>query len=113
MRRWKWPLMEIMGTADIKTSNVYGDESCHLERDRIPVMVWGAVLCEKQFVPDLSERIRAIKVEHGIKSDFEAKWTKVSPARADFYLALTERVEALQRGDRLIGTARAGDDVYW
>ena len=90
MRRWKWPLMEIMGMADIKTINVYCDESCHLERDRIPVMVWGAVLCEKQFVPGLSERIRAIKVEHGFKSDFEVKWTKASPARADFYLALTD-----------------------
>ena len=83
--------------ADIKTINVYCDESCHLERDRIPVMVWGAVLCEKQFVPDLSERIRAIKVEHGLKSDFEAKWTKVSPARADFYLALTDLFLADER----------------
>ena len=76
--------------ADVKTINVYCDESCHLERDRIPVMVWGAVSCEKQYVPDLSERIRAIKAEYGFKSDFEAKWTKVSPAKADFYLALTD-----------------------
>ncbi len=76
--------------ADIKDINVYCDESCHLEYDHIPVMVWGAVLCEGRQVPDLSERIRAIKVEHGLKSDFEVKWTKVSPAKMDFYLALTD-----------------------
>ena len=76
--------------ADVKTINVYCDESCHLERDRIPVMVWGAVSCERRYVPDLSERIRAIKAEYGFRSDFEAKWTKVSPAKADFYLALTD-----------------------
>ena len=75
---------------DIRTINVYCDESCHLERDRIPVMVWGAVLCERRYVADLSERIRAIKVEYGLRSDFEVKWTKVSPAKADFYLALTD-----------------------
>ena len=78
------------GMADVKTINVYCDESCHLERDRIPVMVWGAVSCEKRYVPALSERIRAIKAEYGFKSDFEAKWTKVSPAKTDFYLALTD-----------------------
>lgn len=82
--------MESTGMADVKTINVYCDESCHLERDRIPVMVWGAVSCERRYVPDLSERIRAIKAEYGFKSDFEAKWTKVSPAKADFYLALTD-----------------------
>ena len=73
-----------------KTFNVYCDESCHLEHDRIPVMAWGAVICEKRFARDLSERLRALKVKHGLKSAFEVKWTKVSPAKANFYLALVD-----------------------
>ena len=76
--------------ADIKTINIYCDESCHLERDHIPVMAWGAVLCERWDVRDVSERIREIKVEHGLKSDFEVKWTKASPAKMGFYVALTD-----------------------
>ncbi|MDE0031253.1 MAG: DUF3800 domain-containing protein [Deltaproteobacteria bacterium] len=75
---------------DTKTFNVYCDESCHLEHDRIPVMAWGAVFCEKRFVEDLSVRIRKLKVEFGLKPSFEAKWTKVSPAKTAFYLALLE-----------------------
>ena len=73
-----------------KTFNIYCDESCHLEHDQIPVMAWGAVICEKRFVHDLSKQIRALKIKHGLKSTFEAKWTKVSPARADFYLGLID-----------------------
>ncbi|MDE0208091.1 MAG: DUF3800 domain-containing protein, partial [Candidatus Tectomicrobia bacterium] len=76
--------------ADIQTINVYCDESCHLERDHIPVMAWGGVLCDRRHVPDLSRRIRAIKVEHGLRPEFEVKWTKVSPAKTGFYLALTD-----------------------
>ena len=76
--------------ADIKTINVYCDESCHLERDHIPVMAWGGVLCDRRHVPDLSRRIRAIKVEHGLRPEFEVKRTKVSPAKTGFYLALTD-----------------------
>ena len=70
--------------------NVYCDESCHLENDGIPAIAWGSVICEKRFVRDLSKRIRVLKTEHGLGPDFEAKWTKVSPAKKDFYLALTE-----------------------
>jgi len=73
-----------------KTFNVYCDESCHLEHDRIPVMALGAVICERRFVRDLSERLRALKKQHGLKSAFEVKWTKVSPAKANFYLALVD-----------------------
>ncbi len=73
-----------------RTFNVYCDESCHLEHDRIPVMAWGAVTCEKRFAEDLSARVRKLKVEYGLKSTFEAKWTKISPAKADFYRALVD-----------------------
>ena len=59
-----------------RTVNVYCDESCHLEHDEIPVMAWGAVTCELHEVHALAETIRAIKTAHGLKSGFEAKWTK-------------------------------------
>ena len=75
---------------EIKTYNVYCDESCHLEYDHIPVMAWGGISCETHVVRELSDRIRALKVEHGLRSDFEVKWTKVSPAKTDFYLALID-----------------------
>ena len=70
--------------------NVYCDESCHLENDDIPVMVWGAVFCEAHVVRKLSLRIRALKAEHGLSRRFEAKWTRISPAKAAFYLALVD-----------------------
>ncbi len=76
--------------SDTKTFNVYCDESCHLEYDRIPVMAWGAVTCEKRCTRDLSVRMRKLKTEYGLKPSFEAKWTKISPAKAAFYLALVE-----------------------
>lgn len=68
--------------------NVYCDESCHAEKDGIPVMAWGAIACKLPFVREVSEQVRCLKTEHGLASDFEAKWTKASPARSEFYLAL-------------------------
>ncbi len=76
--------------SNAKTFNVYCDESCHIENDNIPVMAWGAVICENRFTRDLSQQIRRLKIKHGLKSDFEAKWVKVSPAKADFYLELID-----------------------
>lgn len=77
--------------------NVYCDESCHLEHDGIPIMAWGAVSCEAHVVRELSVRIRALRIEHGFPPDFEAKWTKVSPAKAGFYLALVDLFLADER----------------
>lgn len=70
--------------------NVYCDESCHLEHDGVPVMAWGAVTCPEGEVRAAAEAIRALKAAHGLKPGFEAKWTKVSPAKAAFYLALVD-----------------------
>jgi hypothetical protein len=75
---------------ETRTYSVYCDESCHLEHDGIPVMAWGAVTCPEGDVRKIAEAIRALKVSYGLKPDFEAKWTKVSPAKAGFYLALIE-----------------------
>lgn len=70
--------------------NLYCDESCHMEHDHIPVMAWGAVFCSATEVRALSEAVRTLKVEHGLSPRFEAKWTKVSPAKREFYLALMD-----------------------
>ncbi|MEX2453201.1 MAG: DUF3800 domain-containing protein [Rhodospirillaceae bacterium] len=77
--------------------NVYCDESCHLEHDGVPVMAWGAVYCREDASRAIAEAVRALKAEHGLAHDFEAKWTKVSPAKADFYLALVDLFLADER----------------
>lgn len=73
-----------------QTLNVYCDESCHLENDRQRVMVLGAVWCPVEKAREISVRIREIKAKHGMKPDFEVKWTKVSPARKGFYMDLLD-----------------------
>jgi len=70
--------------------NVYCDESCHLERDRQPVMVLGAVWCPLERSRETSVHIREIKTQHGLPPRFESKWGKVSPAKQDFYLELLD-----------------------
>ncbi len=71
-----------------ETYNVYCDESCHLEHDRQPAMVLGAVWCPESQRASIARAIRELKITHGLASNFEVKWTKVSPAKLDFYLAL-------------------------
>ncbi|MEK6804805.1 MAG: DUF3800 domain-containing protein [Nitrospirota bacterium] len=71
-----------------ETYNIYCDESCHLEHDRQPAMVLGAVWCPESQRASIARAIRELKITHGLASSFEVKWTKVSPAKLDFYLAL-------------------------
>jgi len=66
--------------------NVYCDESCHLEHDRQKAMVLGAVWCPLEKTREIAVRLREIKVRHGLKPGFELKFTKVSPAKQQFYL---------------------------
>lgn len=70
--------------------NVYCDESCHLEQDNIPVMVLGATWCPKNISAKIARDIRAIKTKHGLRTNFEIKWTKVSKAKQDFYCELVD-----------------------
>jgi len=70
--------------------NVYLDESCHLENDNVQVMTLGAVWCPQEKARDISLRIRDIQSQHGLAHDFEIKWTKVSPAKRDFYQAVID-----------------------
>jgi len=66
--------------------NVYCDESCHLENDPHQVMVLGAVWCPLTRCREINVSLREIKLRHGLSATFEVKWTKVSPAKHQFYL---------------------------
>ena len=68
--------------------NIYCDESCHLENDHQSVMVLGAVWCLQDKAKETSLRLREIKKEYALPANFELKWTKVSPAKLDFYMAV-------------------------
>jgi len=70
--------------------NVYCDESCHLENDHQSTMVLGAVWCSLEKASEISKSLREIKTRHGMKPNFEVKWTKVSPAKIDFYREFVE-----------------------
>lgn len=69
---------------------VYCDESCHLENDHIPIMVLGAIWCPADKVRGISDALREIKIRHGLKPAFEAKWTKISPSKVGFYQDLVD-----------------------
>lgn len=64
---------------------VYCDESCHLEHDNIKPMVLGAVWCPKSEKDEIFERLREIKVKHGLHSTCELKWNAVSPSKSGYY----------------------------
>lgn len=71
-------------------TNVYCDESCHLEHDKILVMVLGCVWMPAEATGEVSSAIRQIKVRHGMPSSWEGKWVKISPAKTALYLELID-----------------------
>jgi hypothetical protein len=73
-----------------QTFNIYCDESCHLEHDQQNVMVLGAVWCPLEKTREIAVHLREIKVRHKMPAEFELKWGKVSPSRADYYLETLE-----------------------
>jgi len=70
--------------------NIYCDESCHLENDKQKIMVLGGLWCPLDKRKAISKRINEIKKRHGLSNNFEIKWTKVSPAKLDFYLDIID-----------------------
>lgn len=70
--------------------NIYLDESGHLQNDLINTMGLGAVWCPQDKTRDISVRVRDIKHNHGLANDFEIKWTKISPAKIEFYLSIVD-----------------------
>lgn len=70
--------------------HIYCDESCHLENDAQKAMVLGAVWCPASHRAALGRKVKAVRDQFGLQPSFEIKWTKISPARLDFYLALVD-----------------------
>lgn len=68
-----------------KIYNVYCDESCHLLNDKNKTFVLGAIWVEKNKAPQIFQDLREIKIKHGLSQHFEAKWTKISRAKTDYY----------------------------
>ena len=68
----------------------YCDESCHLPADREPNMLLGLLACPAEQVATAHASLRAIATSGGFEPHFEAKWTKLSPARLPHYLALLD-----------------------
>ena len=69
----------------METINVYCDESCHLENDGKKYMILGCVFCKEDLVKSISNRIKEIKLDHGVNPSAEIKWTKVSPCKFELY----------------------------
>lgn len=70
--------------------NIYCDESCHLENDKHKSMVIGGISCPISKVRDITSKIKVKKEKFGIPRNQEVKWTKISPAKKDFYLDLVD-----------------------
>lgn len=66
--------------------NIYCDESNHLEKDGISIMVLGTIYAPKEKIKAVNKRIREIKEKHKIKPNTEIKWTKVASNKVQFYL---------------------------
>lgn len=67
------------------TYNIYCDESCYLLNSNDRYMVLGAIICPKDSVKAIHNRIRDIKSCYGISPDEEVKWTKISRTNASLY----------------------------
>ncbi len=71
-------------------TNIYCDESCHLQHDEYPNMVLGALSCPKVKVREISDKIKELKEKHHIYRLYEVKWSKISKSRELFFLELVE-----------------------
>lgn len=78
------------------TINIYCDESCHLQYDREPIMVIGAVYCPVEKKEEIFERLFNLKLKHNLipknkkfekdnRSYYELKWNKVSISKIEYY----------------------------
>lgn len=72
--------------------NIYCDESCHIENEKITednqYMVIGATLIPAYDKNKIFDRIKRIKESNGIKNSTELKWTKVGKSKIDAYIDL-------------------------
>lgn len=69
--------------------NVYCDESCHLIAQGGP-LVLGAIKIDASKRYAYRDAIRAIKAKHGMPTDCEMKWTRISSSKLEAYLDLVK-----------------------
>jgi hypothetical protein len=70
--------------------NIYCDESCHLPKDQLDVMVLGGTKCPKCNSREINTKIFKIKEDYAINRNAEIKWTKVSKGNCDFFKAIID-----------------------
>lgn len=70
--------------------NIYCDETCHLPNDHQGAMALGGIWCNQGVVTELHQAIAELKAKHKLSRFYEAKWTKVSGTKVDFYLDLVD-----------------------
>ncbi len=63
--------------------DLFVDESCHLEHDKISVMCIGYIKVPRMAYDELKQRFSNVKNKHGIEN--EIKWSKYSKARLPLY----------------------------
>lgn len=73
-----------------KVTNMYCDESCHLENDKQPIFALGCVWCPKDEVKNITNDINIIKKKYGIGKRRELKWTKITEKYKDVYIEIID-----------------------
>jgi len=70
--------------------HLYCDESRHLPYDGESCFLLGVLSCPAEQVKAAHAELAGLWKAHGLPLHFEAKWTKVSPGKMDFYKALVD-----------------------
>ncbi len=68
--------------------HLYCDESRHLPYDGESTFLLGSLRCASEKVKEAHSQLAEMWKTYGLPHHFEAKWTKVSPGKIDFYKAL-------------------------
>lgn len=88
-----------------KTFNIYCDESCHIENDKMKYLFLGSVSVAYNQVKLHTENINDLKKKHNFYA--EIKWTNVSKSKARFYLDLVDYFFATDLQFRTIGVEKS------
>jgi len=69
---------------------LYGDESCHLDKDNAKFMVIGLVGCPEEYKESVVSDLHVILSKY-IKNKYsEIKWTKISPNNTEMYKEIVQ-----------------------
>jgi hypothetical protein len=93
--RRRYPKLFQKKRDEARSNVVYCDESRHLPDDSSGPMVIGAIQCasdESEVAASIATKLKKLKASHGLAPYFEIKWTKVSPAKVDFYMSALELI---------------------